>query len=88
MYTATLHEIGGSVMLAIHATLLRILGLSPGMSVGLCVEGGRLRVRPRARPRYKLRDLLSPCDTSAPEGEEEAVRGKRSRAWRGVGLVA
>ena len=85
MHTTNLRKVGGSVMLAVPPALLDILRLQPGARVGVTVEKGRLIVRPHARPRYSLKELLAQCDAKAP-------RAKRDREWvrgkaRGAELI-
>ncbi len=71
MYSTNLRKVGGSVMLAVPPALLDLLGLQPGAKVDIAVEGGRLIVEPRKRPRYSLVELLAQCDPKAvPTGEE------------------
>ncbi len=72
MYRTNLRKVGGSVMLAVPPALLDILDLEPGAEVGLGVEGRRLIVEPRQRPRYTLTELLVQCGS----------KGKRSRQER------
>ena len=71
MYTTTVRKVGGSVMLAVPPALLNVLRLRPGTKVELAVEGGRLVVAPRQRPRYTLDELLAQCNPKAPRGREE-----------------
>ncbi len=72
MHRTNLRKVGGSVMLAVPPALLDILDLQPGAEVGIGVEGRRLVVEPRQRPRYALTELLAQCD----------AKGKRSRQER------
>jgi len=74
MHTTNQRKVGGSVMLAVPPALLDILRLQPGAKVGLAVEGGRLVMEPRQRPRYTLAELLAQCDPKAPHS-------KREREW-------
>jgi antitoxin ChpS len=62
MYTTNLRKVGGSVMLTVPPSLLDILHLKAGATVGLAVDNGRLVVEPSVRPRYSLDDLLAQCD--------------------------
>jgi antitoxin ChpS len=59
MHATTLRKLGGSVMLAVPPELLNLLRLRPGVQVGLAIEGGRLVVESRQRPRYNLDELLA-----------------------------
>ncbi|QOY88531.1 AbrB/MazE/SpoVT family DNA-binding domain-containing protein [Paludibaculum fermentans] len=78
MYTTHLRKVGGSIMLAVPPALLDLLGLRPGVKVGLAVEGGQLVVKPHSRPRYTLDELLAQCDAKAVRSQEdrEWARGK------------
>ena len=71
MHTTKLRRVGGSMMLAVPPALLDVLRLSPGASVGLAVERGRLVVEPQKRPRYTLEQLLAQCNTKARRTREE-----------------
>jgi antitoxin ChpS len=77
MYKTNLRKVGGSVMLAVPA-LLDVLGLRPGVQVGIAIESGRLVVEPQQRPRYTLDDLLAQCNP-------KAARTKEEREWLGIG---
>ena len=74
MHTTHLRKVGGSIMLAVPPALLDILRLTPGAKVGITVEGGRLVVEPKRRPRYTLDELLARCDP-------KARRTKQEREW-------
>ena len=74
MHITNLRKVGGSVMLAVPPALLELLHLQAGNTVGIVVDGGRLVVEPRARPRYTLDELLVQCDPSLPITDDE-------RAW-------
>jgi antitoxin ChpS len=76
MHTTNLRKVGGSVMLAVPPALLDLLHLRAGAPVGITVEGGRLVVEPRERPRYTLDELLAQCDP-------KAAPGKKDREWLG-----
>jgi antitoxin ChpS len=71
MHTTNLRKVGGSVMLALPPALLDILGLRPGVKVGLAVRSGRLVMEPQRRPRYTLDELLAQCDPNAPRTIED-----------------
>lgn len=77
MYSTNLRKVGGSVMLAVPPALLELLSLRPGTKVGIAIEGGRLVVEPRPRPRYTLEELLAQCNP-------KAVRTKEDREWLGI----
>ena len=71
MHTTNLRKVGGSVMLAVPPALLDVLQLAVGAQVGMAVEGGRLIVEPRSRPRYSLEELLAASDYGEPQPLEE-----------------
>jgi antitoxin ChpS len=71
MHTTNLRKVGGSVMLAVPPALLDVLGLRPGVKVGLAVQNGRLVVEPQQRTRYTLDELLARCDPKTPRTNEE-----------------
>jgi antitoxin ChpS len=84
MLTSTLRTVGGSVMMAIPKSILEGLGLSSNEKVALHIDGGRLVVEPRPKPKYTLDELLAQCqpiqsdddkvlqdwDTAEPVGRE------------------
>jgi antitoxin ChpS len=59
MLTTKLLKVGGSVMLAVPPALLDILGLRPGVRVGIAIESGRLVVEPQQRPHHTPHELLA-----------------------------
>jgi antitoxin ChpS len=67
MTDATLRAVGGSIMVAIPKPMLDGLGLSANEKVTLHLDGNRLVMEPRLKPKYKLADLLEQCDLDAPE---------------------
>lgn len=71
MHTTNLRKVGGSIMLAIPPALLDILGLRPGVKVGIAIESGRLVVEPQRRPRYTLDELLAQCNAKAAHTKED-----------------
>jgi antitoxin ChpS len=74
MYTTKLRKVGGSIMLAIPPAILDLLHLGAGTTVGLAVDGERLVVESKVRPRYTLDELLAASDYSQSQSPEE-------RAW-------
>lgn len=74
MYTTNLRRVGGSVMLALPPALLALLHLRAGATVDVAVEGERLVVEAKHRPRYSLDELLSQCTGTAELTRED-------RAW-------
>jgi antitoxin ChpS len=71
MHTTNLRKVGGSVMLTLPPVLLDQLHLQAGATVGLAVEGERLVMQPRPKPRYTLEELLAASDYSQPLTPEE-----------------
>ena len=69
--TTCLRKVGGSVMLTVPPSYLDLLHLQPGAMVGMTVEGGRLMIDPKPRPRYTLAELLAASDYSQPQPIEE-----------------
>lgn len=80
MPTATLRNVGGSVVMAIPKRLLELVHLQAGSTVDIDVQQGRLIVAPQKKKRYKLADLLAQCDPALPITSEE-------REWLGTGAV-
>jgi antitoxin ChpS len=71
MHHTSLRRVGGSVMLTVPPAMLAALGLAPGTSVGVRVEGERLVVE-RTRPRFSLDELLSEHEADpAPAADAE-----------------
>jgi antitoxin ChpS len=58
-------------MLAVPPAILDLLHLSPGATVGVAVDDGRLVVDPMPRKRYLLDELLAKCDASADVSAED-----------------
>lgn len=71
MQTTQLRKVGGSVMLSIPPSLLNILHLKAGATVGLDVQNNQLIINPTPRPRYSLEELLAVCDENAPLNDED-----------------
>lgn len=71
MHTTNLRKVGGSVMLSIPPAILEMLHLQAGATVSVSVDGGRLMIEPRPRPRYTLAELLAASDYSQPQPPEE-----------------
>jgi antitoxin ChpS len=85
MYTTRLRKVGGSIMLAVPPAILELLHLQPGSTVSVDVEDGRLIVKPQARPRYSLDELLAQCDAAAEiNAEDQAWLDAKSvgHEWR------
>ena len=74
MHTATLRQVGGSVMLAIPPAFLDQLRLAARASVGLVLENGRMVVAPAvSRPSYTFAELASQCDLEAAMPDHAAI---------------
>jgi antitoxin ChpS len=58
-------------MLAVPPVLLNLLHLKAGATVAVDVEGGRLVVEAKPRPRYTMAELLAKCDYSQPLTAED-----------------
>lgn len=71
MHSTNLRKVGGSVMLAIPPAILEQLHLKAGAKVGLAVDGERLVMQPRPKPRYTLDELLAQSDDSKPMSPKE-----------------
>lgn len=71
MHTTNLRNVDGSVMLAVPQSILDRLHLAAGATVALAVEGERLIVEQKAKPRYTLEELLAQCDPDAPITDED-----------------
>ena len=71
MHTTNLRKVGGSIMLAIPPAILDQLELKAGATVGLAVDGERLVMQPRPKPRYTLDELLAASDYSGPQSPED-----------------
>jgi antitoxin ChpS len=71
MHTTNLRKVGGSIMLAVPPSILELLNLQPGATLGITVDAGRLIVEPLPKPHYSLDQLLAQCDSSAPITAED-----------------
>ena len=71
MHTAKLRKVGGSVMVVVPPAVLDQLQLKAGATVGLVVEGERLILEPKPKPRYTMDELLAKCYYSAPMPPED-----------------
>ncbi len=71
MHTTNLRKVGGSVMLAVPPALLDQLQLQAGMPVGVFIDGDRLVIEPRPKPRYTLAELLAATDDGEPRPVDE-----------------
>ncbi|MGH9585867.1 MAG: AbrB/MazE/SpoVT family DNA-binding domain-containing protein [Acidobacteriaceae bacterium] len=71
MTTANLRKVGGSIMVVVPPAILKELHLRAGATVGLVVEGERLVIDPKVKPRYTMDELLAQCDAAALMDEED-----------------
>jgi antitoxin ChpS len=71
MHSTNLRKVGGSIMLAVPPAILDLLQLDAGARVELAVDGERLVVHPRPKPRYTMEQLLAQCDAGALASAED-----------------
>lgn len=71
MHTTNLRKVGGLVMLAVPPAILELLHLHAGETVGLGVDGDRLIIEPRRKPRYTMAELLATSDYQQPQPPED-----------------
>jgi antitoxin ChpS len=71
MHTTNLRKVGASIMLALPPAILDLLHLDVGSIVGLEVDGERLVVDPKVKPRHTLTKLLDASNYSHPQTLEE-----------------
>ena len=64
MVTATLRNLGGSIVLTVPKKILSLVNLTAGSDVELTVEDGKLVVEAKKKPRYTLAELLANCRKS------------------------
>ena len=58
-------------MLAVPPAILEQLELKAGSAVSLAVDGERLILEPRKKPRYTMDELLAASDYSQPMSAED-----------------
>ena len=75
MATATLRNIGGSVVLTVPKKILDLIHLRAGAKVEMRVEDGKLIVQPTTKPKYTLAALLAQCQP------EDFQLTEDDRAW-------
>jgi antitoxin ChpS len=71
MHTTRLRKVGGSVMLAVPPSLLELLHLKAGTSVGIRVDGERLVIEATLKPKYSMTELLATSDYSGLSASQE-----------------
>jgi len=71
VHTTNLRKVGGSVMLAVPPAILDLLHLQAGATVGLAIEGERLVIEAKPRPRYTMAELLAASDYTQPQPPED-----------------
>lgn len=71
MHTVKLRQVDGTIMFPVPDAMVNSLGLSPSSSVDVEISNGSLMVRPQARPRPRLADLIAKCDFNAPWTPED-----------------
>jgi antitoxin ChpS len=72
----TIKKWGNSAGMVIPGVVLAELGLKVGQSMEAEVKNNQLILKPVARKRYTLEELLAQCDLNAPMQSEEEVWGK------------
>jgi len=75
MATATLRNLGGSVVMTVPKKILDLIHLRAGAKVEMSVEDGKLIVQPTTKPKYTLTDLLAQCQP------EDFQLTEDDRAW-------
>lgn len=71
MATVTLRNLGGSVVMTLPKKILDLVNLRTGSQVSIDVQGGKLIIEPKTKPRYKLSELMAQCDVSQPLSTDE-----------------
>jgi len=69
-----MRRVGGSLMAAMPADVVRDMGLAEGQTLVVAYDGARLILEPKAPPapaRYTLREILASCDFDLPRTAEE-----------------
>jgi antitoxin ChpS len=74
MTRAKLRQVGGSTVVAIPPALLKQLRLAADARVTVNIEKDQLVIRPEARPRYSLAQIMGQCDLTAPLRRSRAER--------------
>jgi antitoxin ChpS len=62
-------------MLELPPAILELLDLKAGNPVTVAVDGGRLVIEPRVKPRYTLKELLAQCNSKAK------ITKQQQREW-------
>lgn len=71
MTTVTLRNLGGSVVMTLPKKILNLVNLHTGSQVSIDVQDGKLIIEPKAKPHYRLVELMAQCDLSQPLSAEE-----------------
>ncbi len=71
MTTITLRSLGGSVVMTVPKKYLNAMDLSAGSQVSVTTQDGKLIIERKAKPHYKLADLMARCDLNQPFSTEE-----------------
>jgi antitoxin ChpS len=64
--TANLRNEGNTVVLPIPKPIPEQANLKAGAQVDIEIEGGKIVMAPKARPKYTLAELMAQCDLSRP----------------------
>ncbi|MGE7990217.1 AbrB/MazE/SpoVT family DNA-binding domain-containing protein [Pseudomonas sp. NPDC089554] len=76
---------GNSAAIRLPAAVLKQLRLSVGSTLNLDTTGESMVLKPvRAKPKYKLEDLMAQCDVNAAEPEDLAAWNAMSPVGREI----
>ena len=70
-HITNLRKVGGSVMLTVPPAILEGLPLKTGSEVQLSVEGEKLIVSAKKKPRYTIEELVARCKPGGRLTREE-----------------
>lgn len=74
MHTTSLRRVGGSIMLAVPPAMLDLLHPEVGATVGMAIDGGRLVIDLKAKPRYTVAEFLAASDYISPPAFDKVTR--------------
>ena len=73
-HTVALRKVGGSLVAAVPAEVVKDLGLRADQTLSVAYDGKRMIIEPAKEPeprRYTLRQILKSCNFDLPKTEEE-----------------
>jgi antitoxin ChpS len=79
MYTTAIRKVGGSIMLALPRAFLEQLHLEVGSEVAMEINDHQIVIKPKAKPKYTLSELLAQCDETTAISDDEAEWFNASR---------